>query len=96
MATFTLNTPVTVGDMSHQIVVDKVDLVSVSINFTLNPPIVSCILLHVASGWSYPVTFTGAEAVSALTAIRNAIPGFDNTILTLLAGSGKLPAGTVS
>ncbi len=94
MATLTFTTPVQVGDISNAIAVDKLDLVSVSVNFRGATPIVSVVLEHATSKWTHTVTLTGAEGGVQWTAIKAAFPNFEKTILTLLAG--KLPPGIIS
>ena len=59
MATLTLTTPVHVGDLVNGITVDKLDLVSVSVNFQGTTAIASFMLRHTASGWIHTVTLTG-------------------------------------
>ena len=94
MATLTLATPVRIGDLNNGITVDKLDLVSVSINFQGATPIVSVMLRHAASGWIHTVTLTGATGDAQWTALKAAFPAFEKQVLTLLAAN--LPAGTIS
>lgn len=58
MATHTLKVPTPVGDLSDGTIVDKLELVSVSINFhpANKHAAVSCMLRHPASGWQHTVT----------------------------------------
>lgn len=74
MATHTLKTPMHVGDLNSGITVDKLDLVSIAINFqpvvddTVNGAgkgrfwkdrvIVSCMLRHHDSDWIHTVTLS--------------------------------------
>lgn len=81
MATHKLNTPLRVGGLKDGITVDKLDLVSISINFqpvletAKDQPahikqwkdrvIVSCMLHHAKSGWMHTVTLADTSQTGA-------------------------------
>jgi hypothetical protein len=92
MATLTLTAPVRVGDLMTGITVSSLTLVSISMNFQTS--VVSVVLADPASGYSYPVTLTGTNAATALTALATAYPNLQKQILGYV--SNLLPAGTVS
>ncbi len=74
--------------------VDKLVLVSASMNFRGATPIVSVVLEHPASRWTHTLTLTDADGAAQWAAIKAAFPAFEDKILTLL--SGKLPPGVIS
>jgi hypothetical protein len=96
MATLTLQSSFRVGDLANGVIVDKLDLVSVSINFQPENKnaIVSVMLRHPASGFIHTVTISGSDGDLQWAAIKAALPAFEKQILTLIAA--KLPTGTIA
>jgi len=57
MITYKLKTPITVGDIKNQIVVDELAVKSISLTFMAKEPVISIVFLHPASDWQHNVCY---------------------------------------
>ena len=57
MITYKLKTPMTIGDLKNQIVVDELVIVSCSMTFRREEPVISMVFLHPQSGWTHNVCY---------------------------------------
>jgi hypothetical protein len=95
---YTLTTPVTVGDLSNPITVDKLEVASISMNFEpfysdKGTAILSVVLVHRASGYKMNIVYQDA---SALEFWQSHSATLEADVFSMLMADGKLPAGTVS
>lgn len=95
---YTLTNPVTVGDLSNPITVDKLEVASFSMNFepTLSDngtAVLSVVLVHRASGYTMNIVYRDA---SALSFWQNHSATLETDIFAKLVADSKLPAGTVN
>jgi hypothetical protein len=98
---YTLNTPITVGDLTSPITVDKLELASISINFE---PIygdkgmayLSIVLVHRASGYKVNLVYGDATALAFWNALNTAGSVVTKAVFAKLTADGKLPAGTLA
>jgi hypothetical protein len=94
----TLDTPVLVGDLSSNVTVSALKLVSISINFedvyvNNGTAILSICLIDPVSGYPVNIVYQNETALSIAQAIQ-AQAGAQ--IFSLLVADGKLPAGSVA
>lgn len=95
---YALTNPITVGDLQHQITVDKLELASISLNFEPfyadgGTAILSVVLVHRASGYRVNVVYQDA---SALAFWQQHSATLESDVFSKLIADGKLPAGTLS
>lgn len=96
--TFKLTQPITIGDITNSIVVDQLDLHSISLAFDPQAPVLSAVLEHKASGWKHVVTYVDPTVVQ-FWANGTQVAHFDAIVAGLvqkLVTDGKLPAGRLS
>lgn len=93
--TYTLATPVTVGDFLNPVVVDKLQLYSISLTAGDAKPTLSVVLIHVASGYQINLVYTDATVMTFWNAI-NAGNALTRAAFQKLVADGKLPAGTLA
>ena len=65
MITYKLKTPMTIGTLKNQIVVDELVIVSCSMTFHRDEPVVSMVFLHPGSGWKHNVCYAAWNGKSA-------------------------------
>ena len=97
---YTLATPVTVGDINNQTVIDQLELASMSLNFEpvysdKGTAFLSIVLVHRASGHKINVVYSDASALDFWTKL-NAGGAVESSVFAKLRADGKLPVGTVS
>lgn len=98
---YTLTTPITVGDLTSPITVDKLELSGVSLNFeperTANgTAILSIVLVHRASGYKVNVVYNDATALAFWSALNTATSVVTKAVFAKLTADGKLPTGTLA
>jgi hypothetical protein len=98
---YTLTNPITVGDLTNPIAVDKLELASVSLNFEpvysdKGAAILSIVLVHRASGYKVNVVYNDATAMAFWTALNTAGSVVTKSVFAKLTADGKLPAGTLA
>jgi len=90
----TLGSPITVGDFSNRVVVDELDIQSISLTLDPQNPVLSVVLVHKASGWQHVVTYTDSSAVEFWArAMEREFDAIADAMLKRLVADGKLPAG---
>ncbi len=92
---YTLTTPQTVGDLSKPILIDKLQLYSISLTAGDARPTLSIVLIHVASGYQVNVVYSDATVMTFWNAI-NAGNALTQAAFQKLIADGKLPAGTLA
>lgn len=95
---YTLTNPITVGDLSNLVTIDKLEVASFSMNFEPclsdnGTAVLSVVLVHRASGYKMNVVYQDA---SALTFWQQHSATLESDAFAKLIADGKLPAGTVS
>jgi hypothetical protein len=95
---FALATPLTIGDLQHQITIDKLEIASVSLNFEpmysdKGVAVLSVVLVHRPSGHKVNIVY---EDASALTFWQTHEAGLATAIFEKLIADGKLPAGSLA
>ena len=98
---YTLTNPMTVGDFANPILIDKLELASVSLNFEpfysdKGTAMFSIVLVHRASGYKVNVVYSDATALSFWTNLNTAGSVVTKSVFTKLTADGKLPAGTLA
>jgi hypothetical protein len=98
--TFTLSTPIQVGDLTNPILIDKLELSSVSFNFepersSQGTAILSVVLVHRPSGYKHNVVYDDSSALEFWKHIEQEEEVISKEVLGKLIADGKLPAGTL-
>lgn len=109
---YKLDIPITVGDFENQIVVDQLELRSMSMVLDGANPVLSIVLIHVVSGWSHNIVYRDATAMdfwnsleSGSATSRSAPTGgaaapapsaVSSQIFAKLMADKKLPSGSVA
>jgi hypothetical protein len=98
---YTLATPITVGDLTNPIMVDKLELASISLNFEpvysdKGTAILSVVLVHRASGYKVNVVYNDATALTFWTTLDTANSVVTQAVFSKLTTDGKLPAGNLA
>jgi hypothetical protein len=98
---FTLEQPVQVGDLMNPIVIDAMELASISLNFepersSKGTAILSVVLAHRASGYKINVVYDDATALDFWRQIEQEEEVISRQVLSKLINDGKLPAGTLA
>ena len=96
--TYTLASPVNVsGDLSNPLLVDSLELFSVSLTFDPQEPVLSAVLVHKPSGWKHNVVYRDSTAVEFWArAMEQQFDAVCRALMEKLAGDAKLPAGTLT
>lgn len=92
---YTLATPVSVGDFHNPVLVDKLQLYSLSLTAGDAKPTLSIVLIHVASGYQINVVYTDATVMAFWNSI-NAGNALTQAAFQKLVTDGKLPTGTLA
>lgn len=93
---FKLATPITVGDLTNSVIVDELEVESLSVAFDPQVPVLSVVLLHRTSGWQHNVVYRDSSAVEFWA--RLCEQSFDticNELLKKLVFDNSLPAGNI-
>lgn len=88
--------PIRVGDLDNSILVDALEIQSVSLTFDPQLPVLSIVLVHKPSGWQHVVTYTDSSAVEFWA--RTFESQFDyicQCVIQKLVTDSKLPTGTL-
>lgn len=107
---YKLDTPITVGDFDNQIIVDQLELRSMSMVMDAANPTLSIVLIHVASGWSHNIVYRDATAMDFWNGLESGVPAASKTpsgntpapgqvssqIFAKLIADKKLPAGSTA
>jgi hypothetical protein len=98
---YTLTNPVTVGDLSHLLTIDKLELASVSLNFepvysNKSTAILSIVLVHRASDYKMNIVYQDAAALAFWTNLDTINSVVTKALFAKLTADGKLPAGTLA
>jgi hypothetical protein len=98
---YTLTNPVTVGDLTNPIVIDKLQLASISLNFapsytSQGKAVLSIVLIHVASGYTINIVYSDSTALGFWTALDTIGSVVTKAVFAKLTADGKLPAGTLA
>lgn len=93
--TYTLATPVSVGDFHNPVSVDKLQLYSLSLTAGDAKPTLSIVLFHPASGYQINVVYTDATVMTFWNAL-NATNAVVQAAFQKLVADGKLPAGILA
>jgi hypothetical protein len=92
---YTLTNPITVGDLNHSIIIDALQVESLSITCNQQKPVLSVILVHPASGYQLNVVYTDATALAFWDAV-NSGSVLERATFERLMKDNKLPQGTLS
>jgi hypothetical protein len=97
---YTLTNPLTVGDLTNPVTVDKLELASVALNFEptyadKGVAILSIVLVHRASGYKVNVVYNDATAMAFWTALNTVGSVVTKSVFAKLAADAKLPTGTL-
>jgi hypothetical protein len=98
---YTLTTPVTVGDLNNQIILDKLELSSISLNFEptykdKGIAILSIVLIHRASGHTVNIVYSDTSALGFWANLDTASNLVTKAAFAKMAADGKLPAGILA
>jgi hypothetical protein len=98
---YTLTSPITVGDLTNPIIVDKLELSAVSLNFepertATGTAVLSIVLVHRASGYKVSIVYSDATALAFWNALNTASSVVTKAVFTKLNADGKLPAGILA
>lgn len=98
---YTLTNPITVGDLTNPLLVDKLELSAISLNFEpertiTGTAILSIVMVHRASGYKVNIVYSDATALAFWTALNTANSLVTKAVFAKLTADGKLPAGTLA
>ena len=100
----TLTTPITIGDLDNQTIIDRLKVVAISFNRQASHEaagtvVLSILLEHPGSGWTYNVVYRGVDALIQAKLINTgdfSTKSLQMRILEKLLADDKLPPGIVS
>ncbi len=100
----TFTTPVSIGDLDNQLLIEKLKVVSISFNRQASHEaagtvVLSVVLEHPTSQWTHNVVYKGAEALTLARLMNTAdfsTKSLHTRILEKLVADGKIPAGTIA
>ncbi len=94
---YKLKNPATIGDLANPVLIEELELFSMSMTFDPEEPVLSVVLIHRTSGWKHVVTYTDPTAVEFWAHLYEAEFDFlRRAVLQKLVADGKLPPGTLA
>lgn len=93
---YKFTSPIRIGDLANSILVDELEVESISLIFDPQRPVLSIVLIHKQSGWTHNVVYTDSTAVEFWARLcEQSFDSICNELLKKLMSDKNLPTGSI-